>query len=124
MSFVEGSDKGHIYPQEMNEWWARRAGDTPLWNRRSSMSTSNCSSLGPRDILSRDELIPAATRGNGFAVRLAVAALAGLALAVLGSLPADPSRVAPQATGITVPGSAPAPAIEFDGRGKWSGYSR
>jgi hypothetical protein len=54
------------------------------------------------------------------AIRVAVGALAVLALILLGSLPAEnpDSRI----ERLVVPGSAP--AIVLDGHGKWSGYTR
>ncbi|MGF1593003.1 MAG: hypothetical protein ACFCUW_06975 [Kiloniellaceae bacterium] len=88
------------------------------------MTTSNCPSMGSLDSLRRDAPVPFARNGNGLALRIAVAALAGLALAVLASLPAGDGTSLTHDARITAPGSAPAPATEFDGRGKWSGYAR
>lgn len=88
------------------------------------MSTSNCPSIGPSDSLRRDALVPFARNGNGLALRIAVAALAGLALAVLASLPAGDGTSLTHDARISAPGSAPAPATAFDGHGKWGGYAR
>ena len=88
------------------------------------MSTSDFQPLGAQARLRRDWLQPADAGGNGSAIRFAVAVLALVALGVLGSLPADRSEFASQSAGITLPGNAAAPAIAFDGRGKWGGYAR
>lgn len=94
------------------------------------MTTSDWSSLESRDglhlnNLRRDGLMPSAGRGRGRALRIALAVLALVALAVLGSLPPETRdnglRAAERAA---VPGAAPAPQIVLDGHGKWSGYSR
>jgi len=86
------------------------------------MSTSNCPSVGPSDSLRRDAPVPFARSGNGLAFRIAIAALAGLVLALLAGQPAEEGASLPRDARIVAPGSGPAP--EFDGHGKWGGYAR
>jgi hypothetical protein len=93
------------------------------------MTTSDWSSLESRDglhlnNLRRDGLTPGSGQGRGVALRIALAALALVALAVLGSLPTDGRNAGLSAERAAVPGSAPAPGIVLDGHGKWSGYTR
>jgi len=88
------------------------------------MSTSNCPSVGPSDSLRRDASVPFARSGNGLAFRIAIAALAGLVLALAAGQPAEEGASLSRDLRIQIPGSAPAPATEFDGHGKWGGYAR
>ncbi len=87
------------------------------------MSSANCPSLGSNDSLRRDYSFPTGSFGGGFAIKVVIGALAVLALAILGSLPAENQIDHMRDQGIAVPGGAPAPEAVFDGRGKWSGYS-
>lgn len=88
------------------------------------MSTANCPSLGSNDSLRRDHSFPTSSFGGRFAIRVVIGAFAVFALAILGSLPAENQADHMQDQGIAVPGGTPAPEAVFDGRGKWSGYSR
>lgn len=88
------------------------------------MSAPNCRSVDGPESLRHELHLPVGTNGNLLGVRIAIGALAGLALAVLASLPAEKPAPRSQGEGIVVPGSAPAPEIKLDGHGKWGGYTR
>ncbi|MGD1876245.1 MAG: hypothetical protein ACFB13_01960 [Kiloniellaceae bacterium] len=86
------------------------------------MSTTNCPTLGPKDSLSRDDLIsPAATHGR-LAFNIAIGAFIGLLLALAGMGFTE----VPESIDRLEPGTAsPAPAQRaLDGHGKWGGYTR
>lgn len=94
------------------------------------MSTSNCPGLGPQDSLQRDHLVPIDSGGAKLVGRLAIAALAGLALAVVASLTTEPSDGQALRDRLSVPERA-APldgarldGPRLDGHGKWGGYTR
>lgn len=83
------------------------------------MSTPNCTDLGPQDSLSRDGTIPAALDHGRPAFKIVVGALIVLLLALAGSLSPEPQSTVDR---LELPREAP--AIEFDGHGKWGGYAR
>ncbi|GAB4224470.1 MAG: hypothetical protein Tsb0032_29120 [Kiloniellaceae bacterium] len=92
------------------------------------MSTTNCPTGDARDSLSRDSLIPAEPGERMFLARLVIGALAGLALAVVASIPGEPPEgdtfsQRAQATGAAA-SPAPVDRPALDGRGKWTGYTR
>jgi hypothetical protein len=75
------------------------------------MATSNCPSLGPRDRLSRDGLIPVPYGGDRLAFRIALGALAGVLLALAASLPADELPGARPAEPLQLPGGQTPPEL-------------
>jgi len=75
------------------------------------MATSNCPSLGPRDSLGRDGLIPVPYGGDRLAFRIALGALAGVLLALAAGLPAEAPTGARPAEPLQLPGNASPPEL-------------
>ncbi len=75
------------------------------------MATPNCPSLGPRDSLGRDGLIPVPYSGGRLAFKIALGALAGLLLALAAGQPAhEPADVRPPEP-LRLPGSVAPPEL-------------